>query len=180
MSARFFALALLVTACVDNSGGDPPAGEPLEFALSASQPSGLCGDFSDRAWLVDGATDLDAIFADCEVDDGSLRDVVEAEVAALPACADAALGCPALVLLSIQVGGCIGENEIAGVYLDGTSLIAWVLQADSSYGKQNVACTTDIGQHWILASTFGVPQGASIELLKGVYNPELPGAPGAE
>lgn len=172
-SVPLLLLPLLLTGCADNSGGPPPDGESVEVFTPLSPDAGgfFCDFFGDAAFLVRDATEAQAFFDDeCPGADATAQQqFVEA--------ADGLLEGEVIVIVSVQLGGCLGEWGVHGFYRDEDEVTAWVLRGDSAYGKQNVACTADEGgaiQPYLLEDVSGVTS-AAIEV--GTYNPDLPGAP---
>jgi len=160
---------LTLAACtqVDNSGGEPPAGDPLQFAIGA-EPAAFCEGI-DAARFLDAQDDIDGWIEDCQADEVA-RGQIEDAFAALEES-------ESLVLVSAQLGGCIGDYEVAGAYLDEGTLHMWMLKEDSSYGRQDVACTADIGEGHTLVVVDGAAEATDIDLTVGIWNPELPGGP---
>jgi hypothetical protein len=171
----FALVAFALTGCmVDNSGGPPPAGDPIEFEVAIESPDLFCNSFADEATLLRSAADVDTFIEACGTElvgaESNIAEDLNAEIAEL------AEG-QAVLIVSAQLGGCLGEWRIESIHLDGDVLRPWMLKADSSFGPQQVACDSDIGQdHQVLTvdDTAGVE---SVELAVGFFNPELPGAP---
>lgn len=165
-------LLALATGCtpIDNSGGGPPpAGDELDFELLTLP--GTCGNFQSDAFLVKDQATLDAFFASCNIPEASRGEWQNA--------VDALADDEALVYANVQLCGCLGAFAIEGAFLDGATVNAWVLRQDFAYGKQNVACTDDIGEGAASMKVFGAGAVAATdaELTIGDFNPELPGAP---
>lgn len=158
---------LLLTACnpVDNSGGEPPSGESVSFSVEEAQ-IGFC-EFQDGAALLDDSDDVDAWVATCE-NENLDRQPVDDAVAALT-------DDQTLVLVTAQLGGCLESSEIVGVFLDGDQLNVWMLKQDTAYGRDNIACTDDLGVAYHLVTADAVASAASLRV--GVYNPDLPNGP---
>ena len=160
-------LALAACSPVDNSGGDPPAGDAVPFSI-IGEPSGFC-DARDDAELLRTADDIDAWIGDCEFAD-DMRSDLEDALAELEAD-------ETLVIVSAQLGGCLMGFEVEGVFVDGTQLNVWMLKQDSSYGRTQVACTDDLGEGHALLVVDDASDVDAIELTVGVWNPQLPGGP---
>lgn len=158
---------LLLSACtpVDNSGGEPPSGESVTFSVEDA-PIGFC-EFQDGAALITSIDDVDAWVATCENEDLDRQPVDDA--------VNALLESQTLVLVTAQLGGCLESSEIAGVFLDGDQLNVWMLKQDTAYGRDNVACTDDLGVAYHLVTADAVASAASLRV--GVYNPDLPNGP---
>ena len=173
------ALAALTLApllgCADNSGGPPPEGTELTGPTRAESvgTSLACDLFRDDAFLWHDAADVQAFLdADCtNADQAVAGDLLQT--------ADTLADGEALVGVSIGLGGCLGAFEVQGFYLAEPLVTAWLLRADSSYGRNNVACTTDIGGAFEVWRVPGAAVATEAELMVGTYNPELPGAPAA-
>jgi hypothetical protein len=171
MMKRAFLLAPLLVAgvagcLVDNSGGPPPPGTELEFEPQAL--AGTCGTFRDEAFLVRDQASLDAFFTACPIPDD-----------ARPAWQDAVAGLAAgdvLVYVNVQQGGCLGEHGLVGAFLDGTTLHAWLLRSDLSYGS-TPACTADIGEAAQSMLVHGAADATAADVVVGTFNQSLPGAP---
>jgi len=180
MSCRALALVLAcsfaaLTGCVDNSGGPAPEGTELEeFSPAAGDAGGLfCEFFRDDAFLlVDRAAVEDFFANECAGNEAAVED----ELATI---ADGLEEGEALVVVSIQLGGCLGEWGVHGFYEseDGSTVTAWVLRADSSYGRTNWACTDDIGGAIGVYRVMGAADATEADIVIGTYNPDLPGAP---
>ncbi|MCP4867699.1 MAG: hypothetical protein GY898_03160 [Proteobacteria bacterium] len=157
----------LLAACSDvrpdNSGGPPPEGDALEFAVLEDAPALFCGIFEDEA-------DIDAWLEACEASEEGDRDAILGELEALN-------DDESLVLVSVVLGGCLGQTNLQAVHLDGDVLRPWLLKADSAYGKDNVGCTADIGEQIYVLAVQDEQASTSAEVHVGVYNPDLPGAP---
>lgn len=171
----FALVAFAMTGCtVDNSGGEPPAGDPIEFEIAIEDPDLFCDAFEDAAELIVDADGVDAFIEACGAeligDESTIADDLNAQLSEL----EEGEG---LLIVSAQLGGCLGAWEIAAVHLDGDILRPWMLKADSSYGRQDVGCTADIGQDHRVLVVDGADEVASVELTVGIYNPDLPGAP---
>ncbi|MCO4769799.1 MAG: hypothetical protein KDA24_07180 [Deltaproteobacteria bacterium] len=169
------ALAAPLVGCADNSGGPPPDGTALEeFTSIAMDPGGLfCDFFRDDAFLIhDGSEAADFLANDCA---GNNQEVQDAVVAV----ADDLEEGEAIVVVSVQLGGCLGEWGVHGFYMseDESTVTAWVLRGDSAYGKQNVACPADIGGAIELYRVMDAAAATEADILVGPYNPGLPGAP---
>ncbi len=171
-------VAFAMTGCtVDNSGGEPPAGDPIEFEIAIESPDLVCESFEDGAELIVDQDGIDAFIEACGTeligDESTIADDLALQLAEL----EEGQG---LLVVSAQLGGCLGEWEIAAVHLDADILRPWMLKADTSYGREDVACTADIGQDHQVLIVDAADRVASVELTVGVYNPDLPGAPGAD
>ncbi len=167
--------ALGLAGCPDNSGGLPPDGTALEEYTSAALEAGslFCGQFTDDAFLIhDGAEAQAFLDSDCTQADQAAADE-------LVATADALEEDEAIVILSIQLGGCLGEYGVFGFYLsdDESTVTGWVKRSDSSYGRQNVGCNADIGEAIEVWRVMGAAVATDAAILVGTYNAELPGAP---
>jgi hypothetical protein len=97
----------------------------------------------------------------------------------LVATADALEDTEAIVILSVQPGGCLGEYGVFGFYLseDEATVTGWVKRSDSSYGRQNVGCNADIGEAIEVWRVLGAAGASDAAILVGTYNSDLPGAP---
>ena len=171
---RTSALALsLITAAgcsqVDNSGGEPPPGDALQFAVTG-EASAFCSG-ADAARFIDAQEDIDAWIDDCQAENEETRDQLEDALANL---ADD----ESLVIVSAQLGGCIGEYRVSGAYLEDETLHMWMLKEDYSYGRVDAACTGDIGEGHALVVVEGAEEALNVDLTVGRYNPDLPGSPG--
>ena len=171
----FTAVAFALTGCaVDNSGGEPPAGETVEFEVAIANAGFFCEDTSDAAHLIKDEAGIDAFIEACgeEVlgDEATIEEDLIAELALLE-------DGQALVLVSAELGGCLGPWAVDSVYMDGEILRPWMLKGDSAYGRTDMACTADIGQDHQVLRVDGAAAATSIELTVGIYNPDLPGAP---
>lgn len=173
MSRFIIALASLsfAVACVDNSGGVPPAGERVEHETVFLDGGGIfCQIFDDEAFLLTADTDVDAFKVACtELDatkEARLRELV-----------DELTGDEALVIIIIGLGGCIHEAAVMGVYIDDTVAHAHVLKGDTSYGVANAACTDDIGEAVEILRIDEKRTATDADVHVGIYNPDLPGAP---
>ncbi len=182
MSHRPAALALSLLAvlalgagCADNSGGPSPEGTALEeFTPAWLDAGGLsCEEYRDAAFLIHDSTEAQAFL------DSSCALTAQPVADEFLLLADALEDTEALVVLTIELGGCLGEYGVFGFYLsdDGDTVTGWVKRADSSYGRQNVACPADIGQATELWRVMGAADATQAEILVGVFNPSLPGAP---
>ncbi|MCO4769800.1 MAG: hypothetical protein KDA24_07185 [Deltaproteobacteria bacterium] len=162
-------LLSLTAACapVDNSGGEPPAGEALQFEV-VGEPSIFC-QAQDSAKFIDSDEDIDSWMEGC-TDQEDARADIEAAFAGL-------LENETLIMVSAQLGGCIQDFDVAGVYLDGAELNVWMLKEDTSYGRNNIACTDDLGEGQSMIVVEGAADAETIEMLVGIWNPELPGGP---
>ena len=168
--ATLFAITHVTTACgapVDNSGGPPPEGTELDIEVLALP--GTCGTFQSDAFNVKDQATLDAFFAACDLDDAARAQWQTAT--------DALADDEALVYANVQLGGCLGAFAIEGAFLEGTTLNAWVLRQDFSFGKPNTACTDDIGEGPASMKVVGALTATTAELTIGDFNPELSGAP---
>ncbi len=166
------ALALLV-GCppnVDNSGGPPPEGDTIAFAVIADAPSFFCGAFTDAAHLLTDEASVDAFLVACPEAGADARDEIDALQAEL-------LEDESLVLISAALGGCIGDVTVMDVYLDGDTVRPWLLKADSAYGRTDIACTADIGEQLIAVAVSDEQSSIEAEIHVGVYNPDLPNPP---
>ncbi len=161
---------LTLAACtpVDNSGGEPPAGDPLTFAIEA-EPSAFC-EAVDAVRFIDDQEDIETWIASCEAEGDGTRGQLEDALAALE-------DGESLVLVSAQLGGCMQDYEVAGAYLAEDTVHIWMLKEDVSYGRQDVACTADLGEGHSLVVVEGASEATEIDLTVGVWNPELPGGP---
>lgn len=172
-SALLLLAPALLVGCVDNSGGPPPDGESVEAFSPMYLDAGgfFCDFFRDDAFLVRDRAEAEAFFADeCPSADVDAQEELGEAAGAL------AEG-EAIVVVSVQLGGCLGEWGVHGFYRAEDEVTAWVLRGDSAYGRQGADCNADIGgaiQPYLLEDVPGVTS-AAIEV--GAYNPELPGAP---
>lgn len=173
-----FMLAVTLMGCgesVDNSGGEPPAGEDVSLeqrpALSELEP--CWGGGTDEAALLDDEAAVDAWLADCQNDDtAGMR-------TALLDAIDALDEQERLVGVRVVLGGCVQQWSLFGIYHDTTALNAWVLKEDTSYGIPDAACTDDIGwdgDYWVAAEG-DLSAVTEATLTVGRYNPDLPDAP---
>ena len=163
----------ILVGCPDNSGGPPPAGTELEEFSRAASPAGgiFCDLFRDDAFLWHDAAEVQAFLdRDCTNADPTAADELLATAGAL------ATG-EALVGVSVELGGCRGEFGVVGFYLDDVTVTAWVLRGDTSYGRPNTACTTDLGGAFEVWRVTGAAAGSEAAILVGTFNPESPGAP---
>lgn len=169
------AAVTLGVGCVDNSGGPPPDGTELEEFTPVSFDAGglFCGSGGDAGFLIHDATEAQAFLDDsCEGHDAAAgQELVDA--------AGTLEDTEAIVILTIQLGGCLGEYGVLGFYLsdDDTTVTGWVLRGDSAYGRQNVACTADWGMATEVYRVMGAADAVQAEILVGPFNPDLPGAP---
>jgi len=166
---------VFLVACsqVDNSGGPPPSGDSVSFVDLDLPTDFFCESMADDAVMVAVEADMDALFEACfplAVIAGEARQ----PWLDLLAATDAE---DALVFAVGSAGGCIGDAWIEDIKLDGSTLRPWMLKEDSSYGRNQVACTADWGISQHLVRVEGAAAADSIELTLGVFNPELPGAP---
>ena len=174
MSYRPYALvftALLLSAgCepVDNTGGPAPEGEALSYLVEA-EPSIFCGGL-DAAAIIDDGTDADAWLAECGEDTGFARDLIDERL-------DALEDGQSLLAVSAQLGGCLTDWNVHGVYLDGDQLTVWILKQDVSFGRADIACTADIGEGHALVTVDGAAEALSIDVHVSAYNPERAGGP---
>ena len=175
MTMAIAVLVLLLTGCVDNSGGPPPPGIDLEIEHPLIEvPSVFCETPDDEAMLLDDMTDADAWLAGCQ--EGTARDELRTQIETTITGLDANAR---LIAASIVGGGCVGGWSLFGIHLDDTTLRPWILKEDTSYGRSQVACTADIWwqtDYWLVRGD-GVGDADAVELWVGVYNPDLPGAP---
>lgn len=164
-----FAITHAATGCapVDNSGGPPPAGDELDIEVLALP--GTCGTFQSDAFLVKDQATLDAFFASCNI--------AEAARAEWQTAVDALADDEALVYANVQLGGCLGAFAIEGAFREGATVNAWVLRQDFAHGKENTACTDDIGEGAASMKVTGAAAATDAALTIGDFNPELPGAP---
>jgi len=169
------AAVLLGAGCVDNSGGEPPAGTELEEFTPVSLDAGglFCDSFQDGAFLVHDGIEAQAFI------DSQCTNADPAVAAELVSTADDLEDTEAIVVLTIELGGCLGEYGVFGFYLsdDGDTVTGWVLRGDSAYGRQSVACPADIGQATEVYRVMGTADATQADILVGVFNPDLPGAP---
>ncbi len=166
------ALSLITAAgCsqVDNSGGEPPAGEALQFTITG-EASAFC-ESVDAVRFVDAQEDIDAWIDGCQAENEETRDQIE------EAFANLAQG-ESLVIVSAQLGGCIGEYTISGAFLEDETLHMWMLKEDYAHGRANASCPADEGQAHALVVVEGADEALDIDLTVGRYNPDLPGSPG--
>jgi len=172
--ALVFSLLLLgaATGCeqLDNSGGPPPEGEALSYLVEA-EPSLFCGGL-DAAALIEDAQDADAWLAECDDPDWA-RDLIDERLAQLD-------DNQALVAVSAQLGGCTQDFNVHGVYRDGDHVTVWILKQDTSYGRQQVACTSDIGEGHALVTVDDAADAITIDVHVSAYNPELNGGPAVD
>ncbi len=170
-TALAFSLLLLVAApgCepVDNSGGDAPDGIALSYLVDA-EPSLYCGAM-DAAAFIDDGDDAEAWLAACN-DDGFARDLIDDKL-------DELNEGESLIAVSAQLGGCTQDFNVHGVYLDSNTLNVWILKQDTSFGRDNVACTADIGEGHALVIVDDAEEATSIQVHVSSYNPDLPGGP---
>jgi len=167
LTAALCLLPLAACTPVDNSGGDPPAGDSMEFALVGS-PAGFC-EAMDEAALIGVQADIEDWVEGCDFAD-DMRADLETAHGALEAE-------QALVIVSAQLGGCLGDFEVVGVYEDGDQLNVWMLKEDTAYGKTNVACNDDLGEGHALIVVEDAADALSVSLTVGIWNPQLPGGP---
>jgi hypothetical protein len=166
-------VAFAMTGCADNSGGAPPAGEAKTFEIAIESPDLACGTYEDAASIIVTDADVDAFLAACEAiieDDATIVDDLRAEVADLTED-------QALVVISVVLGGCLGDWQVEAVHMDGDTLRPWIYKADSAYGRNDIGCTADIGEAHTILRVDDAASATSIEMTVGVYNPDLPGAP---
>lgn len=166
------ALSLITAAgCsqVDNSGGEPPPGDVLQFTVTG-EASAFCAG-ADTARFIDAQEDIDAWIDDCQAENEETRDQLEEALASL---ADD----ESLVIVSAQLGGCIGEYTISGAFLEDETLHMWMLKEDYAYGRANASCPMDDAQEHALVVVEGADEALDLELKVGRYNPDLPGSPG--
>jgi hypothetical protein len=166
-------VAFALTGCVDNSGGEAPAGEATDFEIAIESPDLACGSFEDSAHLIAEDADVDTFLEACDEilsENSTIADDLRAELALLDEG-------QALVIISAVLGGCLGDWQIEAVHIDGETLRPWMLKADASYGRRDVGCTADIGQAHQVLRVDGAAAATSVELTVGIYNPNLPGAP---
>jgi hypothetical protein len=167
--------ALVGCAPVDNSGGEPPTGDPLGFEVLTPPGDLFCDALADSAALMVDEAGIDAMLEACSVSfDGAENPQPRADLVAALDAGDAG---DVLVYAVGSAGGCIGEAWIEDVTLDGEVLRPWMIKEDSSYGRVDVACTTDYGLSNHLVRVSGAEAATSAELHIGVFNPELPGGP---
>jgi hypothetical protein len=168
---RALLLLILLSACVDNSGGDPPPGEDVSVEAPGweSDPAACMGP--EEAVLLTDEASVDAWLEECfEV--GDQRQVLLDVIAGLD-------DSRRFVAARVQLGGCIQNWDFMGLRQDGTTIQVWVLKEDTSYGRQNVACTDDLGWgvgYWIAAEG-DVADATDANLWLGTFNPDLGGAP---
>jgi len=163
-------LALFAGCAVDNSGGSPPEGDSIAFAILEDGPDLFCGTFEDRADLLPDEAAIDAWLDRCEDENQDSRD----DLIAL----QAGLGeSESLVLLSVALGGCLGQVDVQGAFMDDDVARVWILKADSSYGRRNVACAADLGEQIIALSIDDEQASTEAEMQIGIYNPDLPNGP---
>ena len=166
------ALSLITAAgCsqVDNSGGEPPPGDALQFTVTG-EPAAFCAG-ADAARFIDAQEDIDAWIDGCQAENEETRDQLEEALANL---ADD----ESLVIVSAQLGGCIGEFTVSGAFLEAETLHMWMHKEDYSYGRAGSACTADIAEGHALVVVEGASEALDIDLTVGRYNPDLPGSPG--
>lgn len=175
-ASAFAFVALALAGCpVDNSGGPPPAGDTVTFEIASEAPGHFCDSFADEAYLLRSTEDIDAYLEACNAFPDGSEDIE----AALDAEVEALLDGQAVLLVSAQLGGCLGDWHIESVHLDGETLRPWMLKDDGAYGRTDVACTADIGQGHQILIVDDVADAADVELTVGHYNADLPGAPTA-
>jgi hypothetical protein len=164
------ALSLLLgcTQAVDNSGGPPPDGDSISYAVIGNAPA--CGSFEERADLITDETSIDAWLERCEASSETAREDLIAMTEDL---ADD----ESLVILAAVVGGCIGDVSVYGAYLEGDVVRPWILIADGTYGRNDIACTAEIGALIIAIAVTDERSSTSAELHVGRYNPDLPNGP---
>ena len=161
-----FALFAFLTACVpvDNSGGEPPAGDTASFELIDAEP--FCGGFGDEAWLIATEEDKAAVLEDCTAE----PDALEAELDALLA---ELTEDQVIVFFTVQLGGCLQGHSLRGVYSEGETIRPWIIKQDTSYGVPDTACTSDIGEATGLLVVDDASEATSAELHVGIINPDL-------
>ena len=162
----------LLAGCspVDHSGGPPPDGDALAFAIIDDGPGLVCGTYEDRADLIADEAAVDAWIESCESAEEGDRDDLIAVLNELNAD-------ESLVLVTVALGGCLGQTNLQSVHLDGDVVRPWLLKADSAYGRNDIACTADIGEQIYVVAVADEQASTSAEVHVGVYNPELPDAP---
>ena len=170
IALSLLALPLLAVACVDNSGGPPPAGTELTVERQP-QLVGSCSTFRDEAFLIESSDELPAFFDECEGIPEDLRTGAYTDAIGELGADDAFL------FVNVQLGGCLGDHALQGAFLEGDTLHAWVLRSDAAYGRFEQACTDDLGESGLKAIVRGGAAATNVDVVIGVFNEELPGGP---
>jgi hypothetical protein len=156
----------------DNTGGSPPSGDPLSFEELSLQLDVFCLDSLEGPLLVREDADVPLLegFEGCRLD--LLED--------LRGSIDSLAADEALVLGTLQLGGCTRSFELMDVFLDDTTVRPWVLYHDTTLGSaEPVACTLDLLIEPLLLKVGGVADATDVELHEGSINPNRPRVPDA-
>ncbi len=170
--ALLASVSLLAACTVDNSGGPPPEGDSISFTqLDLTDADFMCGAYGDDAAIISDEATVDEWLAGCfDEDPSEMRDHLLTEI-------DALADDESLIVADVVLGGCTQDFELLDVAIDDEIVRPWIVKHDTSYGKQDVACTADIGEQILLLKIADDRAATAAELHIGVYNPELPGGP---
>ncbi len=166
---------LLLVGCtpVDNSGGEPPDGDRMAPTTLMKVHSLACGFYEDRADIIREIADADALLAGpcSEATTEGATELSDAVWELQPG--------RVAVVVTVQLGGCRGAWAVQDFYEsnEGAMVTAWVLRGDTSYGVEDAMCTDDIGEAVEVWNVPGVDDGASAQVIAGVFNPDLPDPP---
>ena len=157
---------LLLAGCVNNSGGEPPPGDPVggfELILDSL----ACVEAGNRGEFIETVADANAWVQPCV--DGPQRNTVQerliSEVADLS-------GTAGLVAIDVPLTGCEQGLELVDLYLDGTTLRPWLLKRDTAWGREGNECgITGSAQTYFLMQ--GADRVDTIGLWIGRYNPDF-------
>ncbi|MCP4498982.1 MAG: hypothetical protein GY822_03320 [Deltaproteobacteria bacterium] len=172
-SVLFMVLLGALAACTDNSGGASPAGDDVSFSSAGLDDLFSCFAGEQEAALLDDENAVDDWLSNCEADDSvNVKEAILTEVEGLD-------DGERLVAVRMIFGGCVQQWHFMGIRQEADVLHAWVLREDTSYGIANAACTDDLGmsERYFIVSDGDVATATSADLVVGVFNPNLPGAP---
>ena len=174
LSLLFLASSLFgVTGCepVPNDGGDLPLGVHLDYFFGDLSDDLQCGSFTDAAFLIKEASDVDAALAACESDTTALAEELQEKIAS------SLVEEEVLVFVTVEYGGCIRGHDLPALIRDGDTLHPWLIKDNSAYGRPDTLCPTDLSERLDLLSLDQHAGGESVELTVGEWNSDLPSSP---
>lgn len=169
LASGLFAL----TGCelVPNDGGDMPVGVRLDYFFGDLSDDLQCGSFTDAAFLISEASDVEAAIAACESDATALAEELQEKIASSLAEEEV------LVFVTVEYGGCVRGHDLPALIRDGDTLRPWLIKDNSAYGRPGAVCPTDLGERLDLLSFDGQAGGDTLELSVGEWNSDLPSSP---
>jgi len=162
-----------LTGCepVLNDGGDMPLGVHVDYFFGDLSDDLRCGSFTDAAFLIEEASDVEAALAACESDTTALAEELQEKIESSLTEEEV------LVFVTVEYGGCVRGHDLPALIRDGDTLRPWLIKDNSAYGRPGAICPTDLAERLDLLSLDQHAGGDAVELAVGEWNSDLPSSP---